>query len=368
MGLVQRVSGIMQIKASQIFTDFKGSGIFSEMRGSDCELRGIASIEACTPQDIVFVSGKKYLKLLEAKKPAAAVCSLDLVQELEGQGVKTLLLSSNVNLAQALLKQKYMEHNISDGGWPRIHPSAVVHGSVKVPESAHIGPTAVIGKNTKIGEKVMIGAGSVIEHEVVLGENTVIHPRVFIGHHCIIGKNVIINPGAVIGSEGFSFAQDEKRKNHRIPQTGKVRVGDRVVIGALNAIDRAAYDETCIDDGVVMDNLCHIAHNCHIGADSIITACCVIAGSTKIGKRAILSGGTGVLDHINIADDTVLLHRAGVVQDIEQPGAYAGMPSQPLQGYIRSAKLLRDFPKIYKRLKELESTVYKENNIEKNIS
>ena len=356
----------MQIKASQIFTDFKGSGILSEMRGLDCELRGIASIESCTSQDIVFVSGKKYLKLLKAKKPAAVICSLDLAQDIEEQGVKTLLLSSNVNLAQALLKQKYMEHNISDGGWPRIHPSAVVHESVKVPESAHIGPMAVIGKNTEIAERVVIGAGSVIEHEVVLGENTIIHPRVFIGHHCIIGKNVIIKPGAVIGSEGFGFAQDEKRKNHRIPQTGKVRIGDRVVIGALNAIDRAAYDETHIDEGVVMDNLCHIAHNCHIGADSIITACCAVAGSTKIGKRVIFSGQTGVLDHLNIADDTVLLHRAGVVQDIEQPGAYAGLPLQPLQSYIRSAKLLKDFPEIYKRFKKLESTVYEENNIEKN--
>ena len=280
----------MQVKASQVFTDFKESGIFTEMRGPDCELRGIASVETCTLQDIAFLSGKRYLKALGERKPGLAVVSPDIAENLEKQGVKTLFLSPNVNLAQAFLKQKYLDHDFFNMGWPRIHPSAVVHESVKLPESSHIGPLAVIGKKTEIGERVVIGAGSVIEHEVSIGEDTIIHPRVFIGHHCIIGKKVIIKPGAVIGSEGFGFAQDKNRKNHRIPQTGRVRIGDRVVIGALNAIDRAAYYETHIDNGVVMDNLCHIAHGCHIGEDSILIGHACIAGSTKIGKRVILSG------------------------------------------------------------------------------
>ena len=349
----------MRIKASQILEEFKESQLFSEIRGPDCELEGIASVESCTPKDIVFISGKKHLNKLGAKKPGLAVVSPDMAQDLEDQGIKTLLLSSNVSLAHALLKQKYANHNFFDTGWPRIHPSAVIHESVKVPESAHIGPTAVIGKDVKIGERVVIGAGSIIEQKVSIGEDTIIHPRVFIGHSCIIGKKVTLNPGSVIGSEGFGLAKDKDGKNHQIPQTGKVRIGDRVIIGALSAVDRASYNETYVGDGTATDNLCHIAHNVHLGEDCIMLPLSIIAGSTKIGKRVILGGLCAVSDHITVADDSTFLHGPILHQDVKESGVYGGIPLQPIQTHMRSLKLIKDLPELHKRLKKLENVLYK---------
>ena len=358
MGLFKKVFRVMRIRASQLFADFKESGIFTEMRGPDCELNGIASVESCSLKDIVFISGKKYLTALGERKPGLAVVPLDMAQELEKRGLKTLFLSPNVNLAHALLKQKYAEHDFSDTGWPRIHPSAVIHESVKVPQSARIEPTAVIEKDVKIGERVVVGAGSVLERGVIIGEDTIIHPRVFIGHNCIIGKKVIIHPGSIIGSEGFGFAKDAKGRNYRIPQTGRVRIGDRVVIGALTAIDRATYEETYVSEGTATDNFCHIAHNVYLDEDIIILPFSGIAGSSKVGKRVIIGGGALISDHIEIADDVSLLHSAIVIQDIKDAGAYAGFPLQLLPRHMRGLKLLESLPEMYKSLKKLEKTIY----------
>ncbi len=109
-------------------------------------------------------------------------------------------------------------------------------------------------------------------------------------------------------------------------------IEDDVVVGAACCIDRAAFRETRIGAGTVLDNLCHIAHNVKIGDDCILTAMLCIAGSSTLGKRVITSGMTGVLDHVTICDDVVLVQRAGVANDIKQPGTYAGTPIAAPQG------------------------------------
>ncbi|MGZ8249408.1 MAG: UDP-3-O-(3-hydroxymyristoyl)glucosamine N-acyltransferase, partial [Methylomagnum sp.] len=150
------------------------------------------------------------------------------------------------------------------------------------------------------------------------------------------------------------FAQDEKRHNYRIPHSGKVIVEDRVVIGANTNIDRAAYGATVIHNGVVIDGLCHIAHNVEIGEDCILCAHTGISGSTKFGKRVIASGQTGALDHITVADDVVLLHRAGLHNSIKQPGLYAGGPAQPLKEYLKNIAVLPRLHDMWTRLRALE--------------
>ncbi len=349
----------MQLKASQIFADFKDSGLIGELRGSDCQVSRFSSVEKCKAGDLVFFADKKYLNYIEDGSPSVVVTNTDLAEKLKQNASLTILLSPNVNLAQAHLKQKYVDHDYFNHEWPRIHPSAVIHESVCVPEDCTIGPLAVIGKNVRLGQRVAILASTVIEHDVVIGDDTIIHPHVFIGHSSVLGKQVIINAGAIISGEGFSFTADEQHNHHRIPQTGRVVIGDRVSIGSLSAIDRAAYDETRIENGAIIDNLCQIAHNCQIGENSVIVACCGISGSTKVGARSILSGKTGTLDHINIPSDTVLVHRATVTQSIKEPGIYAGAPLQPLQAFLRNGNMIKKLTEMNKRLKELENTIDK---------
>jgi len=79
-----------------------------------------------------------------------------------------------------------------------------------------------------------------------------------------------------------------------------------------------------------------------------------VAGSTSIGNRVIASGQSGALDHLTICDDVILLHRAGVTANIDEPGAYAGLPAQPLKDYVRGTALFRKLADLRQRLLALE--------------
>lgn len=319
----------------------------------------ISAIETAGPGDLVFVDKKEFLDLVDKRKPSVVVLSMKLKSEAPlsrwvEMGI-SVALTPNVALAHSLLKQAYADRDFSKSGWSGHHPSAVIHESARIGAGTVIEPHAVIGAHAVIGENCRVMAGVIIENNVTVGARTVIKPKVVVGYGCKIGNDVIIEAGTVIGSEGFGFAQDSKRKSHRIPQTGIVVIEDRVRIGAGNCIDRAAYAETRIGAGTKTDNLCHIAHNVQIGEDCLLTAMLCVAGSSKIGNRVITSGQTGIIDHITICDDAVLLHRAGVTKDIETPGAYAGLPLQPLGDYMKNQAVLKSAVDLKKRVAALES-------------
>ncbi|MGH7888753.1 MAG: UDP-3-O-(3-hydroxymyristoyl)glucosamine N-acyltransferase, partial [Candidatus Binatia bacterium] len=208
-----------------------------------------------------------------------------------------------------------------------------------------------------LGNHCVLMSNVVVEEDAIIGDRTVIHASVVIGYGCRIGSQVIIRAGTIVGSEGFGFAQDEKNQHHRIPQMGSVVIEDRVVIGANCCIDRGAFHDTRIGSGTIMDNLCHIAHNVEIGEDCILMAMTCIAGSTRLGNRVITSGQTGILDHVNISDDTVLLHRAGVTKDIKKPGMYGGAPIQPLKEYMKNQAVIRHLSELRGRIIDLEKSL-----------
>jgi UDP-3-O-[3-hydroxymyristoyl] glucosamine N-acyltransferase len=260
-----------------------------------------------------------------------------------------------VALAHAVIKGSYAARDFAAADWDGpVHPSAVVHPTALIGPDTFLEPRAVVGRNAVIGARCRIMSGAVIEHDAVIGDDTVVHPNAVVGYGCRLGNEVVVGAGSVIGSEGFGFAQDSKRRSHPIPQTGIVVIGDRVRIGASNTIDRATYAETRIGSGTKFDNLCHVAHNVEIGEDCLLTAMFCIAGSSRVGNRVMASGQTGVIDHVSIGDDVVLVHRAGVVKDIEASGVYAALPTQPLDEYLRNAAAARRGAELRRRVSELE--------------
>ncbi|MBX7058661.1 MAG: UDP-3-O-(3-hydroxymyristoyl)glucosamine N-acyltransferase [Leptospirales bacterium] len=349
----------MDASASEIFAAFESQKLFSDRRGPDNRATRIAPIEDCRPGDLVFVSKPKLAEIVRVGKPAIAVASAEAARALEGIADLSVLIVENVNLAQAWIKQRYADRDLFDTEFGRIHESAVIHDTASVASDAVVGPRVVIGAQVAIGSRAVIMAGSVIERDAQIGEGTVVHPNVTVGYGCIIGCNCILKSGAVIGSEGFGFAQDDARHHHRIPQTGIVVIEDRVVIGANNCIDRAAYQTTRIKSGAIFDNLCHVAHNAEIGEDSILVAMTGVAGSTTIGKRCVLSGQCGIVDHLKIADDVILLHRPAVFSDIPRSGVYAGNPLTPIQDYMRNHPTLKRSYEMLKRIKDLEAKLEK---------
>lgn len=328
----------MPVAVSAILAKLKPSGLLLELRGADATVSRIAAAEDGGPGDLVIVDSPDYAALALQKRPSAVVARPDLADSLSPL---TVLTAANVRLAHATIAREWFDRDLRNEGWPRIHPSAVVHESASVASTAVVGPGAVIGARAAVGERAAVLAGAVVEHDAVLGDDTVVHPNAVVGHGCRIGRRCIVKAGAVIGSEGFGFAQDGAKRNHRIPQVGRVVLEDGVVVGANCCIDRAAFRETRIGAGTVMDNLCHVAHNVRVGEDCILTAMFCVAGSSTLGRRVAASGMTGVVDHVTIADDVTLLQRAGVGQDIPKPGPYAGNPAEPLDQYLKNTAAAR---------------------------
>lgn len=346
----------MQLNTTEIFEAFKADGILTEQRGGPVTISRITSVESADSASLVFVDHEKYISAVEKAKPACVVTSAEIAARLNG--AFAVLVAPNVSLAQAFLRQKYADRNFRDTEqWGVVHPSAVIHPSAKLDPSVMVGPCCVVGRNTVIGKNTVLMANTVVEHDVKIGEDCILYSGVYVGYGCMLGNRVMIQPGSVIGSEGYGFAQDKQRKSHRIPQTGIVVLEDDVRVGANNCIDRAAYGETRVGRGTKFDNVCHVAHNVQIGQDCLLTAGLVVAGSTKIGNRVIASGMTGILDHLEVADDIILVHRAGVTESLKEPGVYAGLPATPMAQYMKNLVVSRKITEMKKDLGDLKKKI-----------
>ncbi len=346
----------MYLLASELLDQFKESGVLIAHQGPDTLIQGIAPLEQIKEYSLIFIEKPTYLSVLRQAKPAAVVTDPAVAEELRGEDF-AVLVAPNPRLAQALIRQRYGDRDLFHTEWPQIHPSAVIHPTARIGGEVVIGPLAVIGAGVELAGQNVIMAGTVIEQGANIGPRTVIYPHCVIGYDCKIGADVIIKSGTVIGSEGFGFAQDDSRRNYRIPHTGKVVIEDRVVIGANCTIDRGTFNETRIRRGCVIDALCHLGHNVELDEDCILVAQTGIAGSSRFGKRVVASGQTGVLDHVTVPDDTVLVHRAGVINSIKQSGMYAATPTQPFRQYLKNIAVFQRLHEVWTRLKALEKKV-----------
>ena len=343
----------MEIKISKIMDEYSKWGLFESQQGPDKVITGMPDVRKCGEGDLVFVDSEEFVNCVQNNKPSAVITTQKLAGHFKETANTSVLISSNVKLAQALMRQAYVDRDFRDNHWPRIHDYAVIHETATIPEDVTIGPGVIVSKNVNIGSNTVILANTVIEEDVKIGSDTVIHPNVTIAYQSIIGDRCIIKSGTVIGMEGFGFAQDSEQKSFRVPQLGKVVIGNDVVLGANCTIDRATFAETKIMDGCKLDAQVHIAHNVELGEDGLIVAQCGIAGSTKIGKRFRCSGQAGILDHIEICDDVTLVHRPGVIQDVNVPGAYGGLPLQPLRKHLKSLAIITQLEELKKTLEAL---------------
>ncbi|MCC6137953.1 MAG: UDP-3-O-(3-hydroxymyristoyl)glucosamine N-acyltransferase [Bdellovibrionaceae bacterium] len=323
----------MEIRLSAIKEKFAQQLAFGEQLGADPIVRRIQAVEACEAGDLVFVDNKKFIPQALAKNPSAIVTHPKLAEAFPPRDGLGILVTPMVSLAHALIKSEYGDRDFINEQWPTRPESAVIHATAKVAKTAFISPNVVIGADAVVGERTRLQAGVVVENGAKIGDDCIIHANAVIGYNCELGNQVDIGPGTVIGSEGYGFGQNQKFQSFRIPQTGKVVIEDRVRLGASNCVDRASYGETRIGAGTKTDNLCHFAHGVQIGENCLLTSMFCIAGSSKVGNRVVASGQVGVIDHVNIADDVWLLHRAGVVKDIDAAGKYCALPLQTLEAY-----------------------------------
>ncbi len=231
-----------------------------------------------------------------------------------------------------------------------IHPTTALAGDISIGKNVSIGAFSSVGKKVKIGDDTWIGPNVIIEDSVTIGRDSVLHGHVFVGYECQIGDNTQIHAHTSIGSDGFGFYTDAKYQHSKVPQLGNVVIGDFVEIGANCCIDRGTIDSTTIGNGAKLDNLCHIAHNCSVGENSMIAAGFFAAGSSQMGKRFTTGGNTVVSTQLRISDDVMLAGRSTVTNHINEPGQYGGYPLQPLKDALKTISTLGTIVEMRKKI------------------
>jgi len=322
--------------------------VSGEIKGDpETIITGIANLADAHEGQISFLNNAKFRSHLTATNASAVILSQDDLYACPTNAI----IVENPYVSYALIATVLTQEAQVKRG---VHQTATVSDTAQIDKSAFIGPNVVIEDDVVIAENVVINANCFIGKHSVIAAGGRILANVSIYANTEIGENVLIHCGAVIGSDGFGFAND-KGVWTKIPQIGKVILGDNVEIGANSAIDRGAIDNTIIHDGVKIDNLVHIAHNVEIGEHTAIAACVGIAGSSKIGAYCTIGGGAGINGHIVIADNTHFSGMAMVTKSIKEAGVYAsGIPAEPAQQWRKNVVRFRQTNKLEERVKSLE--------------
>jgi UDP-3-O-[3-hydroxymyristoyl] glucosamine N-acyltransferase len=310
-------------------------------------LTGVGTLERASATQIAFLANPRYRRALDGTSAAAVILG---EKERDATSLPRIV-TRNPYAFFARVAQSFAPAPAFDAG---VHSLTVVAATAKVASSASIAEFVSIGENAEIGDGVRIGPGCVIGAGVRIGAGSVLTARVTVYANCEIGQRALLHAGCVIGADGFGFANDEG-KWLKIPQTGRVILGDDCEVGANTTIDRGAIEDTVIGNGVKFDNQVQVGHNCTIGDHSIVAGCTGIAGSTHIGQRVMIGGAVSITGHLSICDDAVLSANAFVTKSITAPGMYsAGFPLMPHAEWLKSAAQLRHLDALARRLKQLE--------------
>ena len=286
--------------------------------GIDCqnekEIAGLNTLLDSNENQLTFLENKKYINDLKNTKAAAVLVTPENASEVPAGTIALICDEPYLNLAKI---SKLFAPNIIE-----IDGAEALIGS-----ETTIMPNVYIGKDSVIGSNCTIMAGAYIGDNVKVGDNTIIYPNVTVYRDCTIGNDCIIHAGTVIGSDGFGFANTKDGKYIKIYQNGNVTIGNDVEIGANTAIDRAVFNSTIIEDGVRLDNLVHIGHNCKIGRGSILVGQVGLSGSTILNPYVVMGGQSATAGHLEIAAFTTIAARGGVTKSITEPKkSWAGFP------------------------------------------
>lgn len=321
-----------------------------ELVGDDLAIRQVAALETAKADELGFLANPKYRKQL-AESTAGAVVLAPEARELTD---KPRIVVKNPYLYFAKVSALLNPPQRPATG---IHPTAVVAPDAIVADDVSIGPYVTIAAGASIGSGTVIEAGCRIGAGVEIGEGGWLYPNVVVYHDCRLGKRVTLHSGAVIGADGFGNAWDGEAW-FKIPQIGRVLIGDDVEIGASTTVDRGALGDTVLEDGVRLDNQIQIAHNVHIGKHTAMAGCVGVAGSTRIGAYCTFGGSAMILGHLEIVDRVNIMAGTLVGKSVLKAGTYVGQyPVQSHEDWLANASHLRRLDAMAQRLKELERRI-----------
>jgi UDP-3-O-[3-hydroxymyristoyl] glucosamine N-acyltransferase len=236
-----------------------------------------------------------------------------------------------------------------------VHPSSTIAPDAYVHPTCSIGPHVSIGAGSLLSDGTVVGPGCSIGARVKIGPGSLLHARVSIYDRVTIGARAILHSGCVIGADGFGFALAGDHYE-KFPQVGRVEIGNDVEIGANTCVDRAALGVTFIDDGVKLDNMVHIGHNCRIGKHVVIAAQTGLSGGVVVEDYAVIGGQVGIGDKARIETRAVLGSGSGVLTSkiIRSGQTVWGTPARPLKEYLQQLAVFSKLPELRADVAELK--------------
>jgi UDP-3-O-[3-hydroxymyristoyl] glucosamine N-acyltransferase len=314
------------------------------------EISGVAGLKEAGAGDISFLGNPRYAADVAHTGASAVLVNEDWSGTCPAAVVR--VRDANAAFAEAAAWLMPGDEPAVKG----IHPTAVIAGDVTLGADVGIGPYCVLEAGVSVGARTVLLAGCCVGQGSSIGDDCRLYPHVSVRERTRIGNRVIIHNGAVIGSDGFGYTR-EGAKWKKIPQRGRVVIGDDVEIGANTTIDRGRFGKTRVGRGTKIDNLVQIGHNCAIGEDCIICGAVGIAGSVVIGNHVTVAGQVGIAGHLTIGDNAVILAQSGIAKDVPAGTIMFGTPAVPHTEFKRMNAAAHRLPELLAKLRELEQQV-----------
>jgi UDP-3-O-[3-hydroxymyristoyl] glucosamine N-acyltransferase len=310
----------------------------------DLEITAAAALESAGPGEIAFVGSRK------ATEQAAQSRAGCLLVGKEFPAGRTLIRVSDPRASLAtVIGLLYPPLPITPG----IHPTAVIAPDAEIASTAAIGAHSNIGSRARIGHRTSLGSGCDIGADVRIGADCRLHSHVTIYDNVSIGDRALLHSGCVLGADGFGFVRTSNGYE-KFPQIGRVEIGNDVEIGANSCIDRAALGVTRIGNGVKLDNLVHIGHNCVIGNNVVIAAQTGLSGGVVVEDYAVIGGQVGIGDKARIETGAVLGSGCGILTSkiVRKGQVVWGTPARPLKEYLQQLANLARLPRLRQELRQ----------------
>jgi UDP-3-O-[3-hydroxymyristoyl] glucosamine N-acyltransferase len=316
---------------------------------ANVEVTGVKGIEEAGPTEITFVANPRYGGL--ARKTQAAAVLVE--PEFPEISVPTLRITNPYHAFSRALGMFYQAPVYAEG----IHPTAAIDPTAVIGPGAHIGPFVVVGPGVRIGSSATILSHVVVYSCVHIGDHFFAHAHAVVREGCILGDHVTLENGAIVGGDGFGFSKNEHGEWVKIPQSGPVRIGNRVDIQANACVDRATVGATEIGDGSKIDNLVQVGHGSKVGQNTLLCAQTGLAGSSIVGNNVILAGQTGIAGHCTVGDGVVLTAQSAVSHDVPAGKVISGSPGFDNRVWLRAVTIFQRLPDLLKRLDRVERRV-----------
>src|SRR5579872_298408 len=193
----------------------------AELRGdAQVEVTGVKGIEEAGPTEITFVANPRYAGLARTTNAAAVVVE----PEFPEITTATLRIKNPYHAFSRALGMFYQPPTYAEG----IHTTAVIDPTAQIGPRAHIGAYVVVGPGVRIGKQATLLPHVVLYPGVKVGDHFFAHAHAVVREGCELGDHVTLENGAIVGADGFGFSKNEKGEWVKIPQSGPVKLGDRV--------------------------------------------------------------------------------------------------------------------------------------------